>query len=162
MMNGTRGCAHCIVLQSRTLTNVPNKDNDMITNDMMHALQSLATCRTPIVLQFTNPHSTPICFLYLLVPYLQKAKLNCASPKPLADLGGGGCEGHAHHPTPPPPPAPKGIQILSISCRFREILAKSYVGAPANPPPPCPPPTTGCCCPFLVEILDPPLKALQI
>ena len=35
----------------------------------------------------------------------------------------------------PPPP---GVQILSISCSFWEILAKSYVGAPPGelaPPP---------------------------
>ena len=35
--------------------------------------------------------------------------------------------------------APLGTQILSISCSFREILAKSYVGAPLGswcPPPP--------------------------
>ena len=41
------------------------------------------------------------------------------------------------HPPPPPPP---GAQILSISCSFRENLAKSYVGAPPPPgswrPPP--------------------------
>ena len=35
-------------------------------------------------------------------------------------------------------PPPLGVQILSISCSFWEILAKSYVGAPAGelaPPP---------------------------
>ena len=38
-------------------------------------------------------------------------------------------------------------QILSISCIFGEILAKSYVGAPL-----------GSWCPLLGEILDPPLE----
>ena len=55
------------------------------------------------------------------------------------------------HQSPPPPPPP-GAQILSISCSFREKLAKSYVG---GPPPPrgvgAPPPPPG-------EILDPPLQ----
>ena len=31
--------------------------------------------------------------------------------------------------TPQPLPSPPGGQILSISCSFGEILAKSYVGA---------------------------------
>ena len=44
--------------------------------------------------------------------------------------------------TPPP-----GVQILSISCGFWEILAKSYVGAPP-----------GSWRPLLGEILDPPLN----
>ena len=44
---------------------------------------------------------------------------------------------------PPPPP---GVQILSISCSFWEISAKSYVGAPL-----------GSWRPLLGEILDPPL-----
>ena len=39
---------------------------------------------------------------------------------PVADLGGGR-RGRA---------PPLGTQILSISCSFRENLAKSYVGAP--------------------------------
>ena len=42
--------------------------------------------------------------------------------------------------------APLGVQILSISCSFWKILAKSYVGAPL-----------GSWCPLLGEILDPPL-----
>ena len=50
-------------------------------------------------------------------------------------------------PPPPPPPPPPGVHILSIPCSFREILAKSYVGA-GYPPPPLPPaelpsPTSG-------------------
>ena len=39
-----------------------------------------------------------------------------------------------------------GVQILSISCSFWEILAKSYVGAPLE-----------SWHPHLGEILDPPL-----
>ena len=46
-----------------------------------------------------------------------------------------------------PPPLPLGVQILSISCRFLENLAKSYVDAP---------PLEGWR-PHLGEILDPPL-----
>ena len=42
---------------------------------------------------------------------------------------------------------PPGVQILSISCSFWDILAKLYVGAP--PP--------GSWRPLLEEILDPPL-----
>ena len=42
---------------------------------------------------------------------------------------------------PPPPP---GVQILSISCSFWEILTNSYVGAPL-----------GSWRPLLGEILDP-------
>ena len=42
-------------------------------------------------------------------------------------------------------PPPLGTQILSISCSFRENLAKSYVGAP--PP---------------GEILDPPLMMIML
>ena len=42
--------------------------------------------------------------------------------------------------------APLGVQILSISCSFRENLAKSHVGAPR-----------GSWRPLLGEILDPPL-----
>ena len=45
-----------------------------------------------------------------------------------------------------------GVQILSISCTFWEILAKSYVGAP--PP--------GSWRPLLGEILDPPLLSERI
>ena len=46
--------------------------------------------------------------------------------------------------TPPP------VQILSISCSFWEILAKSYVGAPP-----------GSWRPLLGEILDPPLMTFN-
>ena len=59
--------------------------------------------------------------------------------RPVADLRG--AQG-----TPP------GAQILSISCSFWENLAKLYVGAP----------TPGSWRPLLGEILDPPLKALQL
>ena len=48
-------------------------------------------------------------------------------------------------------PPPLGTQILSISCSFRENLAKSYVGAP--PPGELVPPPG--------EILDPPLNCTQ-
>ena len=51
---------------------------------------------------------------------------------PVADLRGG-----ARDACPPPP----GGQILSISCSFWEILAKSYVGAP--PPEELAPPPRG-------------------
>ena len=51
-----------------------------------------------------------------------------------------------------PPPPPPGVQILSISCSFRENLAKSYVGAP--PP--------GSWRSHLREILDPSLAPLII
>ena len=51
------------------------------------------------------------------------------------------------------PPPPLGAQILSISCSFRENLAKSYVGAPPPPPP-------GELAPLPGEILDPPLIAI--
>ena len=44
--------------------------------------------------------------------------------------------------------APWGVQILSISCSFWEILANSYVGAPL-----------GSWRPLLREILDPPLQS---
>ena len=47
---------------------------------------------------------------------------------------------------------PPGVQILSISCSFWEILAKSYVGAP--PP--------GSWRPLLGEILDQPLNSESI
>ena len=46
--------------------------------------------------------------------------------------------------------APLGAQILSISCSFWEILAKSYVGPPL-----------GSWRPLLREILDPPLHLNQ-
>ena len=46
-------------------------------------------------------------------------------------------------------PSPPGDQILSISCSFKEILAKSYVGAPLPPE---------SWRPLLGEILDPPLQ----
>ena len=45
---------------------------------------------------------------------------------------------------------PLGVQILSISCSFWEILAKSYVGAPP-----------GSWRPLLGEILDPPLSMIN-
>ena len=45
--------------------------------------------------------------------------------------------------------APLGVQILSISCSFWEILAKSYVGTPP-----------GSWRPHLREILDPPLVCI--
>ena len=45
--------------------------------------------------------------------------------------------------------APPPVQILSISCSFRENLAKSYVGVPPE-----------SWCPLLGEILDPPLLIL--
>ena len=46
----------------------------------------------------------------------------------------GGSKGGVRDAPPPPP----GAQILSISCSFRENMAKSYVGAPPGelaPPP---------------------------
>ena len=45
-------------------------------------------------------------------------------------LSSGGSKGNARDACPPPP----GAQILSISCTFRENMAKSYVGAPPPPP----------------------------
>ena len=47
--------------------------------------------------------------------------------------------------------APPGAQILSISCSFWEILAKSYVGAPP----------LESWRPLLGEILDPPLHSVS-
>ena len=44
-----------------------------------------------------------------------------------AILISGGSKGGAGDAPPPPPP---GVQILSISCSFWEISAKSYVGTP--------------------------------
>ena len=52
-------------------------------------------------------------------------------PNAVADLRGGAGD------APPPP----GVQILSISCSFWEILAKLYVGAP--PPGELAPPPRG-------------------
>ena len=46
---------------------------------------------------------------------------------------------------------PPGVQILSISCRFWENLAKSYVSAPL-----------GSWRPLLGEILDLPLSVIII
>ena len=59
---------------------------------------------------------------------------------PVADLRGGAGD------APPP-----GVQILSISCSFWEILAKSYVSAPP----------LGSWHPLLGEILDPPLRSIK-
>ena len=50
-----------------------------------------------------------------------------------ANKSSGGSKGGRRGRAPPP-----GVQILSISCSFWEILAKSYVGAPPGelaPPP---------------------------
>ena len=55
---------------------------------------------------------------------------------PVADLRGGAGDARP----------PLGVQILSISCGFWEILAKLYVGAPL-----------GSWRPLLGEILDSPL-----
>ena len=53
----------------------------------------------------------------------------CLCTRGVLTIGGsGGHEGHA----------PLGVQILSISCSFQEILAKLYVGVPPgglSPPP---------------------------
>ena len=57
-------------------------------------------------------------------------------------IDSGGSKGGARDARPPPP----GVKILSISCSFWKILAKSYVGAPL-----------GSWRPLLGEILDPPL-----
>ena len=50
-------------------------------------------------------------------------------PYPVADLRGGAGDAR-----------PPRVQILSISCSFWEILAKSYVGAPPPPGELAPPP----------------------
>ena len=67
-------------------------------------------------------------------------KLFAIGHKSVADLGG-------VRGTPPPP---RGTHILSISCSFRENLAKSYVSAPS--------PRGSWRSPG--EILDPPLQIM--
>ena len=45
----------------------------------------------------------------------------------------GGSKGGPRDASSPHPPPPPRVQILSISCSFWKILAKSYVGAPPSP-----------------------------